>query len=65
MNPEIAELYARIGKLEGTLEAIRDLARTGNPPMAYNMTAEEWKTHKLNQIASAANRALEESNNED
>ena len=53
-----AELEAENAKMRSALEGIRDLARTGTAPMAYNMTPEEWNKHKLNEIAAEAQVAI-------
>jgi len=41
------------------MENIRDLARTGTPPMSFAMTEKEWMQHKLNKIARMANYWIE------
>ena len=52
-------LAGRVAYLENELEEIRDLARTGLPPLAYGMTSlEEWEHYKINRIAGMANEAL-------
>ena len=54
----VKELEAENERLRDALEGIRDLARTGTAPMAYNMTPEEWNKHKLNEIAAEAQAAI-------
>ena len=51
--PEESE---EVVSLKRDLEAIRDLARTGLPPM--DMTEGEWRQHKLNRVAAMADHAL-------
>lgn len=55
---ELADLRERVGELEGELEYIRDLARTGLPPAGYS--GENWAQHKLIRIAAKSDRALAE-----
>ena len=57
-DKEIANLEYENERLRSALEGIRDLARTGTAPMAYNMTPEEWNKHKLNEIAAEAQAAI-------
>ncbi len=52
----IAALRERVAALEGDLEYIRDLARTGLPPTGYS--GENWAQHKLNRIAAKSGEAL-------
>jgi hypothetical protein len=42
------------------MKDIRDLARTGTPPMSWGMTEEEWMRHKLNRVAGMANKWIED-----
>ena len=50
-RPEVEE---PLDETKETMENIRDLARTGLAPDAFNMTQEQWLQHKLNRIASMA-----------
>jgi len=52
---ENARLRKRVAELEGELEYIRDLARTGLPPAGFS--GENWAQHKLNRIAAKADKA--------
>jgi hypothetical protein len=55
---------AEIERLRHTLTEIRDLARTGLPPTALNMTEDQWDRHRLSRIAREANAALEKQRGE-
>ena len=53
-------LRAEIDRLKTALTEIRDLARTGLAPDAYNFdTEEKWLRHKVNRIAGMASRELD------
>lgn len=69
MNKKIAELDAAafrfredIDTLRIALEEIRDLARTGCAPDAFNMTPEQWNQHKIDKIAYLASKAIRKVN---
>ena len=54
-----------ISELIAILQDIRDLARTGTAPMAFNMTPEEWDKYKLNKCAKLADEVIKDwENNE-
>lgn len=57
---EVERLRAQVVAANRTLEAIRDLARTGLAPDALNMTPAEWAEHKLHRIARMAVHAMED-----
>ena len=46
-----------------TLKEIRDLARTGTAPTAFNLTEDEWNKHKLTRIVQLVNKVLPERKN--
>lgn len=48
-----------IAELEEAILDARDLLRTGVAPDAFNMTPDEWNTHKINKAAGELTRALE------
>ena len=56
---EVIQLEAINADLLEALVGIRDLARTGTAPMAFNMTPRDWDTHKINKIAGEAHQAIE------
>ena len=61
---DIQKLQDEISQYKATLQEIRDLARTGMPPQAFDMTLSDWNTHKINKIAYLANKALKEIKND-
>ena len=55
----IVDLESENARLRRQLEAIRDLARTGLKPDAFDYTEEQWLAHKLNKCARIADDALQ------
>ena len=46
-----------IKRLRQEMMSVLDLLRTGTAPMAFNMTEDEWKTHKIYQCESKIKNA--------
>ena len=59
-DEEIERLRSDNAKLREALEYVRDLARTGCAPEAFNATPFEWLKYKNDAVARRANKALEE-----
>lgn len=51
--------FALVPHLAKKLTEIRDLARTGLPPIALGMTSERWANHRLNKISAELTKLIE------
>ena len=60
MADELTRLRSDNAKLREALEYVRDLARTGCAPEAFNATPFEWLKYKNDAVARRANKTLEE-----